>query len=851
MSMAMDDSSPAVDLTNCEREPIHLIGAVQPFGFLIAVSGAEWTVTRVSSNVFQWLGHEPNTLLGLPIHQIFTEHAVHAIRGHLQSAVISDGVARAFGLTLNEGGRLFDIAVHVNGDSVVIECEPSIDEPAFNASAVVRGMATRLQRTTDERAFYRIAAREMRALTNFDRVMIYRFDSDGSGEVIAEAARGGIEPYLGLHYPASDIPQQARVLYERNWLRIIPDISAPPSPIQPPLDRNGLPLDLSLSILRSVSPIHIEYLQNMGVSSSMSVSILRQTRLWGLFACHHYETHHVPFGRRTAAELFGQIFSLMVENRERENESVYETRAHKLHQQLVSVMAREATRFETVIAHLDDIGDLLTCDGVGVWVNGCGTLRGLTPNQPQFADLIAYLQGREISEVYARRDIGSEYPPGRDFAERAAGMLVVPLSQPGRDYLIFFRKELARSVSWAGDPSKPVTIGRSGARLTPRKSFELWKETVKGQSQDWLPVECRIAEALRVSLLEVILRLASATDAERRRSQERQELLIAELNHRLRNILTLIRGVISQSRDSATNLEDFTKIIGGRIHALARAHDQITADNWGPASFHRLISAEIGAYLGARADRIVISGPDILLEPQAFTTVALVFHEMITNSAKYGALSDARGQVDIATSIDQWGRLVVNWKEHGGPAVKPPTRRGFGSTVIERSIPHDLNGESELEFTLAGVKARFVIPSAYVRRPTQEAKEVGELEIPAVSVNALPNDVLLVEDNIIIAVDTEETLLGLGIKSVRIAGSVAQAINAIEESTPKFALLDVNLGSENSFEIAEVLAKRNVPFAFATGYGEQTAFPASFADIGRLRKPYTVASLRAALTIPT
>jgi light-regulated signal transduction histidine kinase (bacteriophytochrome)/CheY-like chemotaxis protein len=709
----MDDSSPAVDLTNCEREPIHLIGAVQPFGFLIAVSGAEWTVTRVSSNVFQWLGHEPNTLLGLPIHQIFTEHAVHAIRGHLQSAIISDGVARAFGLTLNEGGRLFDIAVHVNGDSVVIECEPSIDESAFNASAVVRGMATRLQRTTDERAFYRIAAREMRALTNFDRVMIYRFDSDESGEVIAEAARGGLEPYLGLHYPASDIPQQARVLYERNWLRIIPDISAAPSPIQPPLDRSGLPLDLSLSILRSVSPIHIEYLRNMGASSSMSVSILRQTRLWGLFACHHYEPHHVPFGRRTAAELFGQIFSLMVENRERENESVYETRAHKLHQQLVSVMAREATRFETIIAHLDDIGDLLTCDGVGVWVNGCGTLKGLTPNQQQFADVIAYLQGREISEVYARRDIGSEYPPGRDFAERAAGMLVVPLSQPARDYLIFFRKELARTVSWAGDPSKPVTIGRSGARLTPRKSFEL------------------------------------------------------------------------------------------------------------------------------------------LLEPQAFTTVALVFHEMTTNSAKYGALSDARGQVDIATSIDQWGRLVVNWKEHGGPPVKAPTRRGFGSTVIERSIPHDLNGESELEFTLAGVKARFVIPSAYARRPTQEAKEVGESEIPAVSDDALPNDVLLVEDNIIIALDTEETLLRLGIKSVRIAGSIAHAINAIEERAPEFALLDVNLGSEHSFEIAEVLAKRNVPFAFATGYGEQTAFPASFADIGRLRKPYTVASLRAALTIPT
>jgi light-regulated signal transduction histidine kinase (bacteriophytochrome) len=803
-----------VDLANCDREPIHLIGAVQPFGFLIAVSGAEWTVTRVSSNVSQWLGREPNTLLGLPIHQVFTENAIHAIRGHLQSAIMSDGVARAFGLTLTESGRLFDIAVHINGDSVVIECEPPIDEPAFNASAVVRGMVTRLRRITDERAFYHIAAREMRALTNFDRVMIYRFDSDGSGEVIAEAARGGVEPYLGLHYPASDIPQQARILYERNWLRIIPDIAASPSPIQPSLDRTGLPLDLSLSILRSVSPIHIEYLHNMGVSSSMSVSILRQTK-----------------------------------NRERENESVYETRAHKLHQQLVSVMAREETRFETIIAHLDDIGELLTCNGVGVWVNGGGTLKGLTPNQQQFADLIAYLRGREISEVYARRDIGSEYPQGRDFAERAAGMLVVPLSQPARDYLIFFRKELARSVNWAGDPSKPVTVGPSGARLTPRKSFELWKETVKGQSQDWLPGECRIAETLRVSLLEVILRLSSVTDAERRRSQEHQELLIAELNHRLRNILTLIRGVISQSKDSATNLEDFTKIVGGRIHALARAHDQITADNWGPASFHRLISAETGAYLGSRADRVVISGPDILLEPQAFTTVALVLHEMITNSAKYGALSDTLGQVDIATSIDQRGQLVVNWEEHGGPPVRPPTRRGFGSTVIERSIPHDLNGESELEFILAGVKARFVIPSAYVRTPLHEAEAVGESKIPAVSINALPKDVLLVEDNIIIALDTEETLRRFGIESVRIAGSVAQAIKTIQESAPNFALLDVNLGNETSFEIAEVLAKRNVPFAFATGYGEHTAFPASFGDAPRLRKPYTVASLRAALAV--
>jgi light-regulated signal transduction histidine kinase (bacteriophytochrome)/CheY-like chemotaxis protein len=847
----MDEPSHTVDLSNCDREPIHLIAAVQPFGFLIAVSGVDWLVTRVSGNVLRWLGREPAALLGLPIHNVFSEQAVHTIRGHLQSAIMADTVARAFGVALIDGSSSFDVAVHVSGGSIVIECEPSIDEPGLNAGAVVRGMVARLQQTTDQRTFYRVAAREMRALTGFDRVMIYRFDPDGSGEVIAEAARAGLESYLGLHYPASDIPQQARLLYRRNWLRIIPDITAVPSPITPALDRNGVPLDLSMSILRSVSPIHIEYLQNMGVAASMSISILGQDKLWGLFACHHYEPHHVPFGRRTAAELFGQMFSLLVENREREGEAAYEARAQKLHQQLVTVMASEAKQFESIIAHLDDIADLLTCDGIGVWVNDRATLKGLTPNEQQFAELIVHLQHSDISEIYARNEIGSEYPPGRAFAERAAGMLVVPLSRPPRDYLIFFRKEVARAVNWAGDPSKPVTVGPLGVRLTPRTSFELWRETVSGQSQHWLPVECRIAEGLRVSLFEVILRLSSFTEVERRHAQERQELLIAELNHRVRNILSLIRGVITQSSESSTSLESFTKIVGGRIQALARAHDQITADNWGPAPFQHLVAAEAGAYLGGKADRVVIKGPDVLLEPLAFTTVALVIHEMITNSAKYGALSDARGRVEIDTSIDPRGRLVIVWKELGGPPVKPPTRRGFGSTIIERSIAYDLKGEAELQFALAGVMARFTIPAAYVRVSARETEEATESATAfPLSDGSMPDNVLLVEDNMIIALDTEDAIRRLGVTTVRTAAGVAEALRQIEEHAPDFALLDVNLGAETSFEIGEVLAKRNIRFAFATGYGEQVAFPAPFADVPRLRKPYAVETLRAALALP-
>ena len=666
--------------------------------------------------------------------------------------------------------------------------------------------------------------------------------------MIAEAARAGLESYLGLHYPASDIPRQARILYQRNWLRIISDINATPSPIEPQLDAAGRPLDLSMSVLRSVSPIHIEYLRNMGVAASMSVSILHQNRLWGLFACHHYGTHHVPFARRTAAELFGQMFSFLMESREREVESGYENRAQSLHQRLVTVMAAEATQFESIIAHLDDIADLLVCDGVGVWVRGNATLKALTPSEAQFAGLIEHLNTLGLTETHACHDISAEYPDASAFADRAAGMVVVPLSRPSRDYLVFFRKEVSRSVNWAGDPTKPVVGGPLGDRLTPRKSFELWKETVRGQSLPWTAVELRIAEALRVSLLEVILRLSDLTEVERRRSEDRQELLIAELNHRVRNILGLIRGVISQSRGSADTIESFTRIVGGRIQALARAHDQITADRWGPASFHNLVTAEAGAYLGGKADRVVVRGAQIAIEPEAFTTIALVIHELITNSAKYGALSDSRGSVEIDVEMRNGGPLVLRWAEKGGPPVKAPTRRGFGSTVIEQSIRHDLQGEAEVEYALAGLRAQFQIPARFVRLETSgaadEAPAKGRI---AQSERPVPKDVLVVEDNLIIALDAEDMLHRLGVERVRTASNVAEALRQIDERAPDFALLDVNLGVETSFEIATRLAALNVPFAFTTGYGEQGAFPDEFATVPKVRKPYTADGLRATM----
>ncbi|MGW9822404.1 light-regulated signal transduction histidine kinase (bacteriophytochrome) [Methylorubrum extorquens] len=842
MEASTEDQGQPVDLTSCDREPIHILGAVQPFGFLLGVS-SDWIVVRASANAPEWLGRPAEDLLGLPLDILVDQEAIHLLRGHLQTLRGPDAVDRVFGVRLVPDKPVFDIALHVSGGAIVMEAEPSAPEH-LSAGNLVRNIVSRLQHTVELEPLCREAARQMRALTGFDRVMVYRFAPDGSGEVIAEAVRSGLDRYLGLHYPASDIPKQARALYERNWLRIIADIDAPAIPVVPARDPMGEPLDLSLSTLRTVSPIHHEYLRNMGVAASLSVSILRGGRLWGLFACHHTEPRHISLERRTAAELFGQMFSWILESREREVLAAQEALARETHNRLMSAMAAGGTGLEGLADFAEELSGIVACDGLGLWVDGEITLQGMTPTREEFTGLVRFLNRTAASRVYATEEIGRFHEPGRDFTERAAGMLAVPVSRTPRDFLVFFRKEVARTVTWAGNPEKPASLGPNGVRLTPRKSFETWREVVHGRSLPWSEAEARTAEALRVTLLEVILRLSDTAERERKEAQERQELLIAELNHRVRNILNLIRGVVTQSRANAGDADDFTEVVGDRIQALARAHDQVTSANWGPGSLAELLTVEASAYLGAKADRVVLDGVDILLEPQAFTTMALVVHELMTNSAKYGALSDSGGRVDVRWERDGFDSLLVHWTETGGPVVKAPTRRGFGSTIIERSVPYELKGEAEVRYALTGLTARFSIPAAFVRAAPPRAVRVVQPE--AVPSFLLSGTALVVEDNMIIALEAEEALTALGADSVDMAASVREALRVIDASPPDRALLDVNLGSETSIAVARRLAELGIPFAFATGYGESFQVPPDLGDVPVIKKPYGADSLRQA-----
>jgi light-regulated signal transduction histidine kinase (bacteriophytochrome)/CheY-like chemotaxis protein len=833
-----------VDLNNCDREPIHLLGNVQPFGFLLGVS-RDWIVLHVSENIADFLHKPASALLGQPLTSVFAEDAIHTIRGRMQMLAGPDAVERIFRCKLEAGGPDYDVAVHSTPQAIFIEAEPSASREEIDPISLVRTMLARVQASTSFERFCNEATRQLRALIGFDRVMLYRFDQDDAGEVVAESVKPNLVKFLGLHYPASDIPKQARILYTRNWLRIIPDIGSKPSPIISDAQAGIDPIDLSMSMLRSVSPIHIEYLQNMGVGASLSVSILRDGKLWGLFACHHMSTRHISYERRSAAELFGQMFALLLESRERQEDAALEAQAQDAQSRLVNLLAGQSFTVSALAQQLMAFSRILPFDGVAVALNGELSVEGTTPTREETMGIVNTLAGSGDTKVVDVHALGKFYPPATSFCERACGMLAIPVSRLPRDYVIFFRKEFARAVTWGGDPTKPAQLGPNGARLTPRKSFEAWTETVRGQSKPWARLDVKLAENLRITLLEVILRLADAAAADRKASNERQELLIAELNHRVRNILGLIRGLISQGRESATTIEEFASVIGGRVQALARAHDQITVDNWGPASLRTLFTAETAAYLSAKSNRVLLEGPDVLLDPRAFSTLALVVHELLTNSAKYGALADSVGRVTVNWGVNQNGQLRIGWQEEGGPPVRAPSRRGFGSTVIERSIPYDLRGEAEIKYELAGVKAEFTIPANYVQMPTVPLTRRSDTEPQAqwVSGARLSGRVLVVEDNMIIALDAEATMERLGATMVDVAPNVSEALREIEKGPISFALLDVNLGNESSFPIADRLMALGVPILFATGYGKNIDFPPRFSNVPVVSKPYSTDSL--------
>ncbi len=834
-------------LTECDREAIHHIAAVQSFGGLIAADG-EGRVVRLSANVAPLLGLADPPAPGTPLASIIAPAALTALTQALAALTDPDMIERRFGLDLTSNNRFFDCAVHKSGGLSVIEFEPHARNDFADHVSMIVPVIAKLEQATRVGALCDTAARLVRQMTGYDRVMIYRFHPDDSGEVIAEDRDEALEPFKGLRYPAADIPSQARELFRRNRFRIIADMDARAVPILPALGAGDAPLDLSMSMLRAHSAMHLAYMRNMGVGASLAIAIVRHDRLWGMISCHHRKPRLPPYSLRTVAELLSQTFSLMLDRILVAQAEELRERARQLNDRLLLRMAGGVTLADSLPMIEELLRGTIQHDGISLFADGEYRASGDAPGEAEFRAIAPLLASTLGGATHSSTRIADQIADAAPFAGQAAGALVLPLTRGTRDALVLWRRPLERIVTWAGDPEKAITA--PGELLQPRASFAAWTETVRGHSADWSPEECEIAARLRRTLIEVILRMSEDLTRERARAAEQQDLLIAELNHRVRNILGLIRALVSQSQADALSVPGFAAIIGGRIAALAAAHDNITEKTWGPASLARLIEGELAPFGGAGRARPRLTGDDVLVTPEAYTIIALVVHELATNSAKYGSLSARAGTVDVAFARTAFGDLAVSWREAGGPPVTAPTRRGFGSTIISRLVPHDLKGEADVRYRLAGLEADFLIPARYLAAPDGSPRRVpppAQVQQPRSNPAIQPGRVLVVEDSIIIALDTEENLRRLGVGDVQLESSVAGALAAIADGPPDFAIIDFNLGGESSAPIADALRKAGVRFVLATGYAEGAA---SFERLGAeavLRKPYGMTEIEGLL----
>lgn len=838
MDIAVEQAA-SVDESPCDAEPIQFLGCIQPHAFMLEIS-ADWLIVRASANLAQFLPVGPDAAIGHAAGDLLGHHISHEIRGALQISLSENSVHRLFGLTI--GDALFDVTVIRLRETTLVEGERQVG-PGGNLAAAIQPLVMQLRQIKTTERLCAQVARQMRALCGFDRVMLYRFQPDGSGEVVAETKRADLPPFRGLRYPASDIPKQARLLYERNTIRLIADVKAVPVPVLPTLDPAGTPLDLSFASARAVSGLHIEYLQNMGVAASLSVSILVDGKLWGLLACHHRTPKLLPLSSRATIEFFGNIVSTVFEARLHSDAVARREAIRALHMTLLNAMASENATLHDAVPHLRTVQQLIQADGFTGFVDGRLFFSGTTPNERQTLDLLQFLNRAAVSRVYATHALSSVFPEAAAYADVASGVLAVPISRKPRDFVVFYRRELVKSITWAGDPAKAVTLTEPSQRLTPRKSFGAWRQTVRSQSAHWSGAECEIAEALRVTLIEVMLQITDRAEKQRKISHDQQDLLITELNHRVRNILNLIVGLVRQCSDGATSVSDLAHEISARIHALARAHDQLTSSGWGARSISNMIRVEAGAYLADRADRVTIHGRDAYVQPDAFATLALVVHELMTNAVKYGAFRDSSGSVEIELEQNDQGLTIV-WRElNGGPVVEPK-RRGFGSTIIERAIPHELSGTSQMRFEPEGLCARMTIPLAYIAESPATVEDAQSVAAPdAAPSELIEGVVLLVEDNLLIALETEDALYTLGASDVHIAATIEAALSHLRETVPDFAVLDYNLGREQSVPIAEQLERLDVPFVFATGYGNTAAIDPRFRQRPIIVKPYSARSL--------
>ena len=864
-----DSKIAAADLSICDQEPIHVPGSIQPHGALLALAPGTLHIEQVAGDTSGLLGIAADDLLGQPIEILLNAAQVARLQDTLQTQRKLNRSLPAFELVLHNGARRVDAIVHESDGIAVLEFEPPGDEGHDNTLALLHTMEQRLRKARTVPDLCQGMAEAVRETTGFDRVMVYRFLPDGSGQVDAEALAPEIEGFLGLRFPASDIPRQARALYLRNWLRLIPNARYTPAPLQPELaPSTGRPLDLSQSVLRSVSPIHLEYLANMDVAASMSISLVQGGTLWGLIACHHRTPLFVPTRLRVACELFAEMASLRLETQESTQELEGKLAARQVLETLMLGLANEPDLASGLQRLRPKLLELISGSAVVLWFNGQHTSLGPAPRAAEIAGLVDWLGGREEG-IFATDHLAALYPPAAAFAYLGSGLLAMSLSQqqqagPLQDYVLWFLPEQTQSVTWAGNPEKAVQAGEQGMRMSPRGSFAAWQQEVHQHSRPWRQGEIGTANSLRMTLLEVVLRRIDLVSSEQAAARRRENFLMAKLDHRVKNMLATIQALVGQSQVSESKLAGFLATFEGRLQAMSRAHSLLTKNRWDGVNLLALINAEMAPYHeGAPSPVMIAACPAVLMRPKAALALSLGLHELATNAAQYGALSQAGGQVHIEWHTAQrpgGPMLLLNWRETGGPVVIEPPTQGFGLTLIESSLSYELGGTMQFRFLAEGMACTVEIPwdqvasAAELPRPTAAPRPTHAMHglraptaLAPVSSELSGARILLVEDNALLANSVVRSLKLWGAVPVGPASRLEAAIELSSTATFDVAILDIDLDGTAVWPAADALVARGIPFLLASGYEASLVVPPSLLGCPVLNKPFTLLELRTAL----